>query len=549
MKKASKQTQSVWLFIGFYLLAGVFNLLTKTSITLVDSLMFCLNFAVYAGMILFWAQSVRTRLLPSGARSYILLSAALMLGAILFRTFKYRILTGEIAISRYTTYAYWIYTILIPTLFFMTALRIHLGEKKIAVRNELWLLLPAFLLCLLALTNNLHEFVYLPKVDLTSFDIKSGLYSYGPGFYLLHIWMGLMALSGMTILLRITRKRSGSVMGYVILVLALWLGMELLNILVIERNHLPSMYHTTEIRVFAMMAIWEICIRGRLIPHNENHVRFFETLSLPVMITDKELRGVYQSAVPIVASEDELLSSLTAPIYITEDIKLSGMALPAGYAFWTEDESELHKENRRLESANELLSEENDLIRVENELKEKKARLDAEAEVYRRIAAVIYLRQRKIDTLLEDVSPEDKDFPAALAKVCVLNAWSKRKGNLLLLSEDNLPKSNRELFLALQESARFLKCYGIEAAAVGEEYTDFPLSLVHELYDSFETLLEVYLSFLKRMTVSITGDGLRMALEASEDPTLPPIALPVERRQEEGTTYLTIRKKTGGEAA
>ena len=36
MKKASKQTQSVWLFIGFYLLAGVFNLLTKTRITLVD---------------------------------------------------------------------------------------------------------------------------------------------------------------------------------------------------------------------------------------------------------------------------------------------------------------------------------------------------------------------------------------------------------------------------------------------------------------------------------------------------------------------------------
>lgn len=549
MKKASEPTQSVWLFIGFYLLAGVFNLLTKTRITIVDSLMFCLNFAVYAGMILFWAQSVRTRLLPSGARSYILLSAALMLGAILFRTFKYRILTGQIAISRYTTYAYWIYTILIPTLFLMTAIRIRLGEKKDEGRKELLLLIPALLLCFLALTNDLHGFVYLPKVELSAFDIKSGLYSYGAGFYLLHIWMVLMAFSGITILLRITRKRSGGVMGYVFLVAGLWLGMELLNVLVIERNRLPSMYHTTEIRVFAMMAIWEICICARLIPHNENHVLFFEKLTLPVMITDRDLSGVYQSAFPITASEDELLSSLTAPIYITEDIKLSGMALPAGYAFWTEDESELHKENRRLESANELLSEENDLIRVENELKEKKARLDAEAEVYRQIAVAIYPKQKEIDVLLEGASPEDEGFPAALARVCVLNAWSKRKSNLLLLSADSLPKNNRELFLALQESARFLSCCGIEAAAIGKEYTDFPLALVHELYDSFEALVETYLPFLKRMTVSITGDGLRMALEASEDPTLPPIALPVERRQEEGTTYLTIRKKTGGEAA
>lgn len=549
MKKASKQTQSVWLFIGFYLLAGVFNLLTKTRITLVDSLMFCLNFAVYAGMILFWAQSVRTRLLPSGARSYILLSAALMLGAILFRTFKYRILTGQILVSRYTTYAYWTYTLLIPTLFLMTAIRIWLGEKKDEGRKELFLLIPALLLCLLALTNDLHGFVYLPKVELSAFDIKSGLYSYGAGFYLLHIWMGLMAFSGITILLRVTKRRSGSAMGHVFVALGLWLGMELLNVLVVEPKHLPTMYNTPEIRVFAMMAIWEICIRGRLIPHNENHVRFFEKLSLPVQITDREFSVVYQSAVPIAASKDELLASLTAPVYITEDTKLSGMALPAGYAFWTEDESELHKENRRLESANELLSEENDLIRVERQLKEKKTRLDAETEVYRQISAAIYPKQREIDTLLEGVSPEDKDFPATLAKVCVLNAWSKRKGNLLLLSEDSLPKNNRELFLALQESARFLSCCGIEAAAVGEEYTDFPLPLVHELYDSFEAVLEAYLPFLKRMTVSLTADGLRMALEASEEPTLPPTALPVERRHEEGTTYLTIRKKTGGEAA
>ena len=369
MKKENKQTQGIWLFIGFYLLAGVCNLLARTGITLLDSLMFSLNFAIYAGMILFWAQSVRTRLLPSGTRSYILLSAALMLTAFLLRTFKYRILTGQIVVSRYTTYAYWIYTLLIPTLFLMTAIRMRRGEKKDEGRKELWLLVPALLLCLLALTNDLHGFVYLPKVELASFDIKSGLYSYRPGFYLLHAWMGLMALSGIMLLLHLTIKRFGGVMGYVLLVVGFWLGMELLNVLVIERNHLPSMYNTPEIRVFGMMAILESCIRGRLIPYNENHVRFFEKLSLPVQITDKHLTSVYQSAIPIDASRDELLSSLAAPRYITEDTKLSGMALAAGYAFWTEDESELHQENRRLESVGELLSEENDLIRVENELK------------------------------------------------------------------------------------------------------------------------------------------------------------------------------------
>lgn len=547
--KINKQNKNIWLFVGFLLLAGVCYLFNRTSVTWLNTLLFSANFAIYAGLILFWMQSVRVRLLPTRMRSYILWAAALMLCALILRVFRYRIVVTGTVPSRYAGYAYWLYTLLIPTLFLMTAIRIQRGEEAGGKRRELLLLVPTLALCLLGLTNDLHFLVYIPKVPLASFDVANGLHSYGPSFYLLFAWMGLMAASGIFILLRVTRKRSGGIMGYVLLVLGLWLGLELLNIFVIERYNLRRMFATPEIRIFSMLAIFEICIRSRLIPHNENHVAFFEKLTLPVLITDRHFAAVYHSALPINAKEEDLQSALAAPVYLGEDIKLSGMALDTGNAFWTEDEKELHRENRRLASANELLSEENDLIRVENELKEKKARLDAEAEVYRQIAVAIYPKQKEIDALLEGASPEDEGFPAALARVCVLNAWSKRKSNLLLLSEDNLPKSNRELFLALQESARFLSCCGIEAAAIGKEYTDFPLALVHELYDSFETLLEVYLPFLKRMTVSITGDGLRMALEASEDPTLPPIALPVERRQEEGTTYLTIRKKTGGEAA
>ena len=37
------------------------------------------------------------------------------------------------------------------------------------------------------------------------------------------------------------------------------------------------------------------------------------------------------------------------------------------------------------------------------------------------------------------------------------------------------------------------------------------------LYDSFQAALEAYLPYLKRMTVSLTADGLRMALEASAE--------------------------------
>ena len=541
-----KQTKNTWLFIGFFLLAGVCNLLNRTGVTWLGSLMFSLNFFIYAGLLLFWLQSVRVRLLPTRARSYILASAQMMLGALLLRVFRYRAVAAETLLSRFAAYAYWLYTLLIPTLFFMTALRLQRGEGKDQKNREAWLLVPALFLCLLALTNDLHSLVYLPKA--LPFDVLLGTYAYGAGFYAMVIWIGLMAVSGFAVLLRVTKKRAAGIMGYVVTVLLLWLGMETLGTFVFSVSDPPRLYMTPEIRIFSMLAIFEICIRSRLIPHNENHLGFFEKLTLPIQITDGSLAPVYHSAFPLRLSREELRASLSAPRYVNEDLKLSGMTLPAGYTFWTEDEGELHRENRRLEAANELLSEENDLIRVENQLREKKARLDAEEEVYRQIAAAIYPKQKRIEALLEGTAPDREDCSGALGRVCVLNAWSKRKSNLLLLSEDALPKRSRELFLALQESARFLSCCGVEAAAVGEEYTDFPLPLVHRLYDTFETVVEAWLPFLRRMTVSLTPEGLRMAVEAGKTPPLPPAPLPVKQQISDDIVFLTIRPEKGGEA-
>ncbi|MBR5348111.1 MAG: hypothetical protein IK125_02640, partial [Lachnospiraceae bacterium] len=504
---------------------------------------------LFSGMLLFWLRSVFVRLLPTKARDYIVASAILMLAFIGLRTFKYRAVVDNVWVCRHVDYAYWVPELLIPTLFFMTAIRIRRGDKQGGTWREAYLLIPAVLLSIFALTNDLHKSIYIPEIPLSELMMKSGTYSYGIGFYLLLLWMCLSTFMGFVILLRVTRKRSVGVMVMVLVVLGVWIFLEMQLYLVLARNDLRRMYNSPEIRCFGMLAIFEACIRGRLIPHNENHVEFFEKLTLPVMITDWSLTPVYRSAIPVVADPAQLKEALTKPCYLDEDTRLSGMKLWTGYAFWTQDETQLHKENRRLTSANEILSEENDLIEVENKLKEKKAHLDAEARVYQRIADVIYPKQKQIEALLNGAGPESAEFPQALARCCVLNAWSKRKSNLILLSQDTIQKNNRELFLALQETARFLKGCGVEAAAVGEEYSELPLEVVHGLYDSFETVIETYLPCLKRMTVSLTPAGVRLAMEADTAPELPETPLPVKRTESDGLTYLTIFAETGGETA
>ena len=53
---------------------------------------------------------------------------------------------------------------------------------------------------------------------------------------------------------------------------------------------------------------------------------------------------------------------------------------------------------------------------------------------------------------------------------------------------------------------------------------------------------------MKYMTVSLTADGIRMAMEADGVAALPATVLPVECRQEDETVYMTIRRRKGGEA-
>ena len=108
---------------------------------------------------------------------------------------------------------------------------------------------------------------------------------------------------------------------------------------------------------------------------------------------------------------------------------------------------------------------------------------------------------------------------------------------------------NSCLFLALQESARFLKCCRVEAAAVGEETADFPLSDIHDLYDSFEAVIEAWLPSLRQVAVSLQEDGIRLAINAERELPLPETILPVEKQISEDTVFLTIRKRKGGKAA
>ena len=535
------------LFIVFLLLAGIANTQTFIGIPGLEALMTECNYLIYVGLLLFWALSVRSRLLPSRSRTYMRGAALMMLLYQLLRVFKYRFTVGAI-LMRYEVYLYFVPMTMIPTLFLMTCLRISRGPRT-ARFDEALLLIPEGLLCLIAVTNDLHKLVYVPEADLSVFAVDSGTYTHGPFFYALYAWMILSFATGLILLLRETARLRGKALFSLLAVVAVWFCMILTYNLFYNGVYGPRMYNNPEIHVFGMLGVLEVCIRYRLIPHNTNYADFFAVLQMPALVTDRALNPVYRSGRELSADTDQLRSALVSPEYLTPDLRLTGRAIRGGYAFWAEDETEIHRAQERLAEANELIESENSLIRAETEQREKDAWLQSQHRIYHEIAETMYPVQQRIERLLGGMEPGTPEFRDRLAYVSVLNAYVKRKTNLLLLAAEKDTLTTHDLFLALQESASYLSQAGLKTDAQPSEEKTYPAGRVIALYDAFESITEQLIGTASSLMVSWKGDVLTLAMESAHSPDLTGLPVRVLVREEEGIRYLNLPAEEGGEQA
>ena len=548
-----KHLRSTCIFAVFLLLAGGANLLGFSGIPELESLMTSCNYLIYVGLLLYWFRSVRDRLLPSRAKTWIMDAALLMLLYQLLRVFKYRFAT-EPGVHRYLVYLYFVPMVLIPTLFLMTCLRIRRGNHP-GRWDEALLLIPPGLLLLITLTNDLPGLVYAPRGALSQFALDTGTYAHGPVFYALYAWMILSFAAGLILLLLTTARRPGKALVFLLVVVALWLGLLIEFLLIHDGVFGPHMYNSPEINIFGMLGVFEVCIRYRLIPHNANYAAFFGTLQTPSLVTDGALQPVYRSGVALAAEEEQLRAALSAPVYLTPDQKLSGQPVRGGFAFWTEDETQVHRAQDRLEEANELIESENSLIQAETEQREKDAWLQSRHRIYHEIAETLYPCQQRIERLLNRMEPDTPSFRQQLAQVSVLNAYVKRKTNLLLLAAEQDELTTYALFLAIRESAGYLSLAGLrtEARQPEEEQQTLPAAIVIALYDSFEAVAEQLMGKAPSLMVSWQGNTLVLATETSAIPDLSALPVLTRTREEEGILYLALlaetKEKKGGEEA
>ena len=364
-----KQNKNTWLFVGFLLLGGFLHsiepadrcLCTVTNVA---------EYLIYSGLILSWMQSVGRRLSPSREKGYLLAAACLMLLFITAQFVKYWIAVSP-GLTRYCWYVYYVPIILIPTLFLMTCFRFLKGADQ--RRLELCFLLPAVLLVLGVLTNDLHMMAFRPKEGILhhqAFFPNTGIrgligspntYTHGFLYYAAYAWAGCALAIGIVLLLVACKKSDRWKKALLPALFLLLIPFSLTVYGWIPKDSIPITYEWVEIVIFGMLGVFEACIRSRLIPSNENYPGFFAQMELPAQITDRTLDPVYETRTPVRAAKEQLAASLTDPVSLTPDARLLGTKLRAGYAFHTEDISAVNRMNEELRDANEVLLQENEL--------------------------------------------------------------------------------------------------------------------------------------------------------------------------------------------
>lgn len=544
-----KTAHRTLLFIAFLLLGGALHSNDPDEYHFAVSVIYCAEYLIYAGLILFWMQSAGERLLPARAKGYVLTAGGMMLLFIAAQFTKFRIAVIP-GLTRYCWYIYYIPMLFIPTLFLMTSMCIGWGSAGRKPR-ELLLLIPAGLLALGVLTNDLHRVAFIPKgISINSLTGGNGTYTHGFLFYAAYAWAGGAMVAGVFVLIAACRK-SGGCKKALLPLLTLAVTPSLIALCKrIPKNSIPITFEWVEICVFSMLSVFEACIRTRLIPSNENYPGFFSQMDLPAMITDRDLKAAFRTQSEVQATEEQLRTSLAAPVYPAPDTRLFGMEIRAGNAFWTEDESALNRLNEELQDANEVLLQENELLERERELTAEQAGIEERSRLYQKAAQEVYPVQKRISEALKSIHPGTDSFRPDIAKALALMAYVKRRANFVLVEAERITVTAKELASALEESAHYLRYCGLNAAVDIKAVRDFPCREAMAAYDCFEIIAEALLGKAGDLFIRLRDDELMIMAEegalSKNGPELSGLPLPVRQTCEDG--QLVLRFDLGGEA-
>ena len=508
MAKAVKKSLPIFISVAILLIvAYVFRLIAlNVSDVFVKTILTILRSVIHISLVSLWCSSVYYRVVNKQVRNLLLVVGALMLFWILSKTIKIEFFPNvtDVAI-RYMWYGYYIPMILIPLIgIFIT---MYIG-KPYNYKKPSWTYLfyiPALILLVGIFTNDLHNWAFTFPNGIENFNDD---YSYGLLFWITATWFSGLGILFVVLLIRKSKlpgsKNMQKVPLYIICVaIVFWI---LYATEVIEAD-------LTIMDCLIIIALLESAMQTGLIPINTNYREVFESTTIPVAIIDDGYLAKYRSGGATSFSKEDMLATTIGAVPMGDKI-LSSSPIRGGRVVWQDDVEELNQQRLELDEIHESLAEEGTLIQAENEIKEKQAQADEKSLLYDKIAREVSTQLTKVLGLLSIVE-SGKATKKNLAQIAVIGTYIKRRGNLILLNNENEFVSASELANAFRESTDNLKLLGISSAFDVMVDGEIPLCDALKAYDLYEKIIETLLEDLSAVFVrlKVLSGGVKLTLE------------------------------------
>lgn len=485
--------------------------------------------ALYLLLFTLWGFSLDRRIIQRQALHCLRLTAALMLLWLILRTLKYSVVTGPAA-GRYIWYLYYLPMLFLPLLWVYIALSMGKSEDYHLSRGTGMLSIIPAALFLLVITNDLHQQVFAFKSGVPGLPV-SGTYSYRPLYFICLGWMVVCMAFSLVCLFRKSRIPSGE--GKRITPFVLGCAMLLYSILYLSGIPAVRWWFGDMNVMFCLLyaAIYESCIRCRMIPSNTGYVELFEASTLAACIADRSGRIVLRSRA---AGKDITCPQEGQRIVRPDGMRISSAPISGGYAVWQDNVRQLAELRTRLNANKEKmernkkklkdaylvqksLHELTEKNRIYNELEEKHSRQTAQ--------------MRQMLARCERAGPAKRR--SLLKKVLLLGTYIKRSANLYFLSSEYQWLPQQELRLTVDEAVRALTACGTECGVIYRTTEPMRASEVVRLFDLLEIVAETTVDDLRSLFISVSDSAMDLSVECAAD--LSAIASPeVTVRQEDG---------------
>ena len=501
---------------------------------------------IYIGLYIGWGISVSKRIVQAQVRRNLVAVALLNVFWFVIRSMKYYFVSDP-ALSRQLWYWYYFPMLFIPL--FSVFVSMSLGKPE-NYRLPKWtsLLYISTVLCLLlVVTNDFHQLVF----DFPAGEVWSDKnYDYVFGYFPVICWEIICSLTSFTIMVikcRLSQRKK-------------YLPLSLLCICIVYAIIYASGAEwmriiggdLTAVQCLMFTAILESCIQCGLIQTNTGYDSLFEAGTFKAQITDTDYNIRYTSANSPQLSENVMRSAENGAVSLDKNTVLKSNPIEGGHVLWLEDISDIAALLKELEENKETIAESNLLEQENYRTKLKINTLQEKNRLYDLLQDQTAHQIDLLDSLFAQYNTETnyEKRRSLLAKIAVIGAYIKRRGNLMFIGEKSATTDTAELSLCLEESFANLELMGVECAIDIPGNNKIDTTDAIRVYDFFESVTEAAMDDMRSVWLKARSlkDSVVFHLEVECESLLDDFSELAESSHfEYGIWRFTLRAKKAGD--